>query len=344
MSDVIVATPEGEEIGAMLYKEYDFEVGDFENTFLITCLRSEWKKIEDRSRIYIPGTEYGGVYRETDSKTKIGTIGAGGFTWRGMLQNKIIEPPAGQDYATDSGELNAIIGARVRAAEPGLFVGSSDTTGVTVSYQYGRYVPLYEGLKAMLKSVGYKMKITYDQENCVVVVEAVPIVDYSSEIEFSSDMNADYDMVRDLKGVNHLICLGSGELRNREVVHLYVDENGNVSQQQTFFGTDEIAKVYDYAGASRADLIQSGTEQLKQYANKTSFRIELESNKEVDIGDIVGGRDYITGIKMTSPIVTKIVRWRDGFEETDYKLSDEVNIEDLEETAGLMSVERGETI
>lgn len=338
MSDVVLAKPNGEEVGVMLFTSYDFEIGDFENSFLITCLRSEWEKIEDGSRIYIPGTEYGGIYRRTESATKLGTIGAGGFTWRGMLQNKIICPPAGADYATDSGELNQIIGARVSAAFPGLFVGSSESTGVTVSYQYARYVTLYDGLKAMLKSVGYKMQISYDQERCAVVIGAVPIVDYSDEIEYSSDMNADYEMVRDLTGVNHLICLGQGELRNRVVVHLYVDANGNISQRQTFFGADEIAKIYDYAGASRADLIQYGTDQLSQYANETSFKIELDSDKDVGIGDIVGGRDYISGIKMTAPITTKVVTWKEGFETIEYKLSDEVNIEELEETAGLMSV------
>ena len=338
MSDVILAKPSGEEVGVMLFTAYDFEIGDFENSFLVTCLRSEWEKIEDGSRIYIPGTEYGGIYRRTESATKLGTIGAGGFTWRGMLQNKILCPPSGADYATDSGELNQIIGARVSAAFPGLFVGSSESTGVTVSYQYARYVSLYDGLKAMLKSVGYKMQISYDQERCAVVVGAVPIVDYSDEIEYSSDMNADYEMIRDLTGVNHLICLGQGELKNRVVVHLYVDANGNISQRQTFFGADEIAKIYDYAGASRADLIQYGTDQLSQYANETSFKIELDSDKDVGIGDIVGGRDYISGIKMTAPITTKVVTWKEGFETIEYKLSDEVNIEELEETAGLMSV------
>ena len=169
----------------------------------------------------------------------------------------------------------------------------------------------------------------------------MPIVDYSDEIEYSSDMNADYNMVRDLTGVNHLICLGSGELKNRVVVHLYVDGNGNISQRQTFTGADEITKVYDYAGATRADLIKGGTDQLSQYANKTSFKIDLDSDKDVDIGDIVGGRDYISGIKMTAPITTKLVKWRNGFQTTEYKLSDEVNIEELEEeTAGLMSVQR----
>jgi hypothetical protein len=244
-----------------------------------------------------------------------------------MLQNKIICPPSGQNYATDSGELNQIIGTRVSAAFPGLFVGSAESTGVTVSFQYGRYVTLYDGLKAMLKSVGYKLRIMYDQEACKVIVDAVPIVDYSNEIEYSSDMNADYYMTRDTSGVNHLVCLGEGELKDRVVVHLYMDGSGNISQRQTFFGVDEIAAVYDYAGAGRSDLIQSGTDKLIDEKNVNEFIIELESVKEVAVGDIVGGRDYITGMRMTAPITAKIVTWVKGIENVEYKLSEDVSVE-----------------
>lgn len=328
MVSIIVADANGEEVRDLLFTEYDFEVGDFENSYLITCNSSEWETIADGSRLYIPQTEYGGLFKRLEVDTKKGTVAAGGYTWRGMLQNKIIIPPSGQDYATDSGELNAVIGARVSAAFPGLFVGSSTSTDVSVSnYRYNRYVSLYDGLKAMLKSKGYKMQISYDQETARVVVEAVPIVDYSNQIEYSSDMNANYTMNMEATGINHLICLGQGELRNRTVVDLYVDGSGNISTTQTFFGVDEIVGVYDYAGATRADLIQSGTEQLAQEVNKNTFHIELESEKDVAIGDIVGGRDYITGMRMTAPITTKIVKWHDGFETTEYQLSDDITVE-----------------
>lgn len=327
MVSIIVANATGEEERDLLFKEYDFEVGDEENSYLITCNSAEWETIEDGSRLYIPDTEYGGLFKRLEVDTKKGTVSAGGYTWRGMLQNKVIIPQSGQDYATDSGEINTIIGTRVSAAFPNLFVGSSTPTGITVSYRYNRYVSLYEGLKAMLKSVGYKMKITYNQETARVVVEAVPIVDYSAQIEYSSDMNADYIMNMEATGVNHLICLGQGELKDRTVVHLYVDGNGNISTTQTYFGVDEIVGVYDYAGASRDDLIQSGTEQLAQEVNKNTFKIELESVTDVAIGDIVGGRDYITSMKMTAPITTKVVTWRNGFETTEYKLSDDITVE-----------------
>ena len=324
---IVVADANGAELRSLLFTEYDFEVGDDDNTFLVTCLRSEWETIYDGSRIYIPNTEYGGLFKRLKTNTKNGTISAGGYTWRGMLQNKVLCPEAGDDYATDSGELNAIIGSRVSAAFPGLFVGSNESTGIEVDYQYNRYVTLYDGLKAMLKSVGYKMRISYDMETGKVIVEAVPIVDYSSQIEYSSDMNANYYMTKEGTGVNHLVCLGNGELRDRVVVDLFVDENGNISETQTFFGVDEIAQVYDYAGAARDDLIQSGTDQLKNLRNQNSFRIDLETVTDVEIGDIVGGRDYTSGMRMTAPITTKVVKWRNGFETTEYKLSDDVQIE-----------------
>ena len=178
----------------------------------------------------------------------------------------------------------------------------------------------------MLKSVGYRLELAYDQTLKKVVVSAAQIVDHSPQIEYSSDMNADYVMNLNDSGVNHLICLGSGELQNRTVVHLYVDGDGNISQTQTFFGADEIAAVYDYAGADAATLIQSGTQQLKNMASHDSFQMQLETATPVAIGDIVGGRDYITGYRMTAPIVTKICRWRNGFEDTEYKLSDDVDV------------------
>lgn len=329
MNDVIVANPDGTEVRVILFDMYDFEVGDEENSFLITSPRAEWERVEENSRIYIPGTEYGGLYKRLESDTKNNSVAVGGLTWRGMMQKKIISPASGADYATDSGELNQIIGSRVSAQFPGLFVGSSESTGVTINYQYARYCTLYDGLKAMLKSVGYRMQIEYDLELKKVVVSAVPIVDYSREIEYSSDMNADYTMIINRTGINHLVCLGQGELKNRIVEHLYVDARGNISQRQTFFDEDEIAEVYDYAGASREDLIQSGIDQLVKEINLNEFRIEIESEREVQIGDIVGSRDYVTGYTVAAPITTKLVKFEDGFVNIEYKLSDDVTVESI---------------
>lgn len=338
MNDIIVAAPNGAEIRSMLYTQYDFQTGDDKNSsFLVTCLKDEWQDIPDGARIFIPQTEYGGLYHKTDIVSKYGTAAAGGLTWRGHMYHKVIEPPSGEDYAIDEGELNAIIGSRVSAKFPHLMTGSSESTGVTVTYQYNRYTTLYEGIKAMLASVGYRMRLAYDQEQAKVVVDAVPIVDYSNEIEYSSDMNANYRMTVDYTGVNHLICLGQGELSERIVIHLYVDRNGVISTTQTQFDEDEICAVYNYTGADREQLMEGGIEQLQREINRNKFSIDLESDKEVAIGDVVGSRDYTTGYTVKAPITMKVAKYREGKETVEYKLSEDVQIERSEQTSLLMS-------
>ena len=321
---VIVADKNGNELRALTFSSYDIEVGIEENSFQFVVKRQEYETIPANARIYIPGTEYGGLFRELDTSTEYDTISPGGLTWRGMMQKKIIEPPSGSDYATDTGELNAIIKTRVEAALPGMFIGSDVSTGVTVTnFQYDRYCTLEEGLRKMLKSKGYRLKIEYSQPDKAVVVSAVPIVDYSQSVEFSSDMQLNYTMHMQGDGINHLICLGKGELKNRTVYNLYVDNNGNIGTTQYYYGVDEIADVYDYSGAELSDLIQGGTEHLQEDMNENTFEIAVEGT-EIAIGDIVGGRDYLSGMTMTAPITGKVVRWENGFQTIEYKLEDEV--------------------
>ena len=327
--ELIMSLPNGAEQQTILFSSYDFEVGNKPetNSFQITTKRQEWQTIPANARLYIPGTEFGGLFRSIATNTSQGIIQPGGITWRGMMYRKIIYPAAGADYAYATGELNQIIKEKVEAEFPGLFIGSETDTGVSVtSYQFERYCTLAEGLSAMLASVGYKLHLEYDQTEAAVVVSAVPIINYSYEIEFSSDMMVNYNMQMRSDGVNHLVCLGSGELKNRLVRHLYVDENGNISQTQTYFGSKEIAEVYDYAGAEESDLIQSGTEKLKELMSQNVFEIKIDSGEEIEIGDIVGGRDYLSGMSMSAPITGKILRWTNGFDTIEYKIEDGVTV------------------
>lgn len=324
MDNVIISDKNGTEIREAVFSSYDIEVGIEENSFQIVILRGEFKTIPKEGRIYIPGTEFGGLFRRMETDTNLDTISPGGLTWRGMMQKKIISPPAGQDYATDSGELNEIIKARVEAEFPGMFIGSEEDTGITVNWQYDRYCTLEEGLRKMLKSKGYKLDIAYSQQEKAVVVQAVPIIDYSQQIEMSSDMRLDYYMKMQGDGVNHLICLGSGELKDRDVYHLYVNNKGKIITQQYYFGVDEVAEIFDYAGAEHPDLVQTGKERLEDVMNQNFFQITVEPTVEIAIGDIVGGRDYLSGMTMKAPIAGKIARWENGFRTIEYILEDDV--------------------
>lgn len=325
MEHVIVADKNGTELRTLLFSSYDIEVGKTENSFQFQIKRQEYETIPAGARIYIPSTEYGGLFRELQTDTKNDLICPGGLTWRGMMQKKIIVPPLGSDYATDSGELNAIIRSRVESTLPEMFIGSQVDTGISVNnFQYERYCTLEAGLTKLLKSVGYRLDISYSESDKAVIVSAVPIADYSQNIEFSSDMHLNYIMQMQGDGVNHLICLGQGELKNRIVYHLYVDNGGNIVTTQYYTGIDEVADIYDYAGAELPDLIQTGENRLRELMNVNRFEIKVESDTEIAIGDIVGGRDYLSKMKMTAPITGKIIKWQNGFRSIEYKLEDDV--------------------
>ena len=177
----------------------------------------------------------------------------------------------------------------------------------------------------MFKSVGYKLRIVYNNTFKRVVVDAVPIADYSKQIEFSTDVNAYIYINLDRTGVNHLICLGNGKLKDRTVVHLYADADGKISREKTFTGMDEIAEIYDYAGADETQLVQSGTEQLQQAQSENRFSIDIEA-ENVEIGDIVGGKDYVTGIAMKAPVTGKIHKSDGGIVTTEYTISNNVEV------------------
>lgn len=326
---VIVTDGSGwSELRDLKFTSYDFEIGDEENSFEIVILREEWEEIEDNARIFIPDTECGGLVRRRATDTKRNTITIGGYTWRGMLQKAIIEPPPGQDYMIVSGDINDIINGIVSSKFYPVMAGRLEPAGITVeNYRFERYCTVYDGLQKMLKSVGRKLRFDriYEYEELpigTIAVSSDPIVDYSERIEFSSDMCVNYLMSRQSDGVNHLICLGSGELKNRQVLHLYLDLDGNVTYSQVYENYETVTEVYDYAGAEGSELVQGGTERLLDLANKNVFEVSLDEGMNLGIGDIVGGRDYLSGMLMSAPVIGKIYRHQNGLESVEYKLGD----------------------
>lgn len=158
-----------------------------------------------------------------------------------------------------------------------------------------------------------------------VKVSAVPINDLSSEYELTNDNNMNFTTDDNRRGINHLICLGKGDLKDRLVIHLYTDQNGAISQTQQYFkGAEEIVAIYDSSGSERDDLIKNGIKELESKKSSMSYNMtmtKLEGN--IDLGDIVGGKDYLTGISMKKPIGRKIWTISSGKEKVVYKLEGE---------------------
>ena len=294
--------------------------------FSLQIARSYWRsELTFSSLIYILGTEYGGIIGEVLTDTTLDYVELKGLSWRGRLAKKIIEPPAGSDYKTVSGELHTVMKALIEPEFDGLFVVSQEDTGLTVSnYQFDRYCTLYDGLFKMLKSKGYRLQLSFRREQGepgYLFVEAVPIVDYSSRIELSRDCKLNYTMDDKRDGVNHLIVTGKGELQDRNVLHLYVGQNGSIGKTQYYTGLQEIAEVYENTSTETDELEETSRKKLQELMNKKTFKMDVAAlGIDVDIGDIVGGRDYLTGLYMAKPVENITYELINDVESKTYKL------------------------
>lgn len=226
-------------------------------------------------------------------------------------------------YLILSGDANACIEYVLnRIGLPSaLFVPSADESGVMISkYQFARYVDAYTGLCDMLASVGMRLQIVH--EDGFVMLSAVPAIDYSQTQEFEAAL-IPYETKKYLNKPNHLVCLGSGELENRIVVHLYMDADGNISETPTFSALDDYTAVYDYPNAAsgedvteeeqRQDLIASGTERLLELQHPDTIDIDFDITDDAYyIGDIIGTYDQETGLFVSALIYKKIVTFKNG--------------------------------
>lgn len=324
---LILADQNLRDIKPVMDADIDFAVGSDENDYEIKIRRDQWDKLYVYGNIfYIKNTEFGGIIGRKKVNTAEDTISLYGRTWRGKLDKKVIRPPAGQDYRKVSGELNSVLNTLTTEQFNDYFVVSQADTGVTVTnYQFDRYCTLLAGITKMLKSVGYKLHIEYVQQERgqpgYVELSAVPIVDYSEQIELSQDSRLNFTFDETKNGVNHLVCLGKGELQDRQVIDLYVGQNGSIGTTQYYTGIQEVAETYEDTSSESDELEEKGREKLQELMNSTSFSMDVEAlGMEVEIGDIIGGRDYVTGMYAAKPIAKKIYKVSGGSASLEYEI------------------------
>ena len=322
---VILANSDLRELGAVKDANLTVDLNGNRN-FSLQIARSYWQpEMTFSSLIYILGTEYGGIIGEVLTDTTLDYVELKGLSWRGRLAKKIIEPPAGSDHKTVSGELHTIMKELIEPEFDGLFVVSGKDTGVTVSnYQFDRYCTLLDGLNKMLKSKWYRLRLSFRREQNepgYLYVEAVPITDFSNRIELSRDCKLNYTMGDKRDGVNHLIVTGKGELQDRNILHLYVQENGEIGTKKHYTGLQEIAEVYENTSTETDELMSAAEDRLRSLAGKKTFKMDVAKlGIDVGIGDIVGGRVYLTGLYMAKPVENIVYEIINDVESKTYKL------------------------
>ena len=320
--DLIYTDTRRTDVGVLKDYTLDLAFGADENDFELTIdLNNPCCEVD--GLIYAEGTEYGGIIDGLLVDTANEKLSYVGRTWQGIIASKVIEPNEGEAYLVVSGDANKILGDLLaRLALDNLFVASTEDSGLVIEgYKFDRYVDAYTAITKMLDAISGKLKFSALGNN--VVISVIPIVDYSEDEQFDNDL-VEMQIEKTKNTVNHLICLGKGELTDRTVVHLYVDADGTISQTQTFFGIQEITAIYDYPNAeSVEELVNSGMEKLKELASTDKVNVEFTADEVTfDIGDIIGAKEIITGTIVTAKITKKIVTINQGEVNIQYKVGE----------------------
>ena len=181
----------------------------------------------------------------------------------------------------------------------------------------------------MLDKVEAKLKIAYRRGKAngvgYVEVSAAKVTDYSSQIEINNDTEISYNIEVNKFVPNHLICLGQGELKDRTVLHFYADGKGQIVDKQVFTGIDEITEVYELSKEEDKEKLESDArKKFKELLQGITAKATLDTDRlNIDIGDIIGGRERITGVTVQSSVVRKILKISDGGISVEYKLKGE---------------------
>lgn len=313
---VLIVTDETRaDLAAVREFELDMAFGDDENDFSASftspvCVGGEY--------IYIDGTEYGGVIDSVKASTESDVTTYEGRTWHGILAGKVLCPNKGDDYLTVKGEANECIAWIVsRCGLAPLFSAASAPSGLErVDYRFGRYVDAYAGLRGMLASVGGRLGMRREDGRVLLWAEAAEgHEDVAGEL-------VGFTSTRDVRPVNHLVCLGKGELKDRAVVHLYADASGKVSKAQTIRGVDERARTYEMTSSEADDLEKEGRKKLKELQGQGAVTMDVDGDGTWAVGDALTASDARLGQTVTATIRKKIIKVSGGFLTASYEVAD----------------------
>lgn len=327
--DFIICDKDRKDIGYISDSAYlDIDIGDtYDFVYKERLDDYSPERCKTGNILYCIGTEYGGILEDPESDTETGYISFQGDTFRGMLGKKIIFPPQGKAYREISGELNACLRNIIGNQFGTIFVVSEKNTGVTVSnYRFDRYCSLLEGISKMLESKGHRLQIECVQNEDEISVElsAVPVNDYSEELETSQDSGINFTIKHYTNRYNYMVCLGQGELEKRTVFILHLKDDGTIEIVDSIpDGIDIRVYKYDYSSVeSNDELIKAGKEQFSEINSMDTQKMSVRDGMELEIGDIVGGRDYVTGMTVKQPVTQKILKYQDGALTVSYKIGD----------------------
>ena len=310
------------DVGLIEPYDGDFAYGNSENDFSIDTTGDSIPEVG--AMMYAEGSDVGGIVTGYSSDAAMGTFSVVGDTWTGVLDRRVVGPDSGSDYLTLSGDVRDIVAALVsRAGLTGLFRVADGRTGITASHTFtgstsseqqdaGRYMGAWSAIWQVCVDHGCKCRFAWSDVERRVIVTVARLADYTDDEAQSAGLATVGVSIR--KPTNHLVCLGKGDLKAREVLHLYADRSGNVSTSQSIKGVDEIAEVYDDSSAEGDKLKTDGTKKLRELW-QASQEVTVKSgttSADFDLGDVIGGTDPWSGLTARAIVTKKVASFKQG--------------------------------
>ena len=314
MADVIIADGKLTPHASVSQVTLDWACGTDENDFELTIEDPSAPEIERGWYFWIDGSDVGGriVDRRVAVSGGVSTATWIGQSWTGMLAAKILQPDANQDYLTVSGKLPDILKSLLKriGLDSVFTVDSSDASTLSNwMFQNPRYVDAYTGFRNLLASCGRRLDFQAKDNNILLGITPVGIIDNpidSDLVDFKAETNR--------RAVNHLIGLGSQELKNRLVVNYFADATGVVSQTQTLVGADEVCATYDYSNADLGTLQSETKKHLQELQTGGSVEVSLsdEVGDGLRVDDKIVAADHASGVNVTAVVTKRIVKIDSG--------------------------------
>lgn len=314
MADVIIADGKLTPHASVSQVTLDWACGTDENDFELTIDDALAPNISQGWYFWLDGSDVGGriVDRRVSVTGGTSTTTWIGQSWTGMLAAKILQPDANQDYLTVSGKLPDILKNLLKriGLDSVFTVDSSDASTLSNwMFQNPRYVDAYTGFRNLLASCGRRLDFQAKDNHILLGITPVGIITNTID----SDL-VDFKAETNRRAVNHLIGLGSQELKNRLVVNYFADATGVVSQTQTLVGADEVCATYDYSNADLSTLQSETKKHLQELQTGGSVEVSLsdEVGDGLRVDDKIVAADHASGVNVTAVVTKRIVKIDSG--------------------------------
>jgi len=300
------------EIGFLNNCKIDVEIGTVSssarNDFEITIYEKNLP-IQKGALIYdASGSEIGGMVQGIKINTSQNEITLFCKLWRGMLRDHIVRPPKDLDYYTFNGDANQVLSNLIGNSYDGLIVASDKVSGIMINGKT-RYRDILTVFEDALADVHAALKITFN--GVQAVCEAVMTNDQSETICLDNDYGIpiiaeDNDCGR----YNHIVALGQGELKDRQVVEMWRLEDGAVTEDETKDipkGLQLRTYIYDYSSVESLEELKKETfKKMNELCSIQKLELDFTEGK-LEIGDIVSAKERMTGIQMKKQITRKVI-------------------------------------